>query len=541
MTTDTPSTYSVVISYDFGTTYSGAAYALIHNAATEVYDIQKWPNKGGNFYPKVPSLSVYHKSDPHTLSKWGFAARKVLSNPQTAKENIILSNFKLNLDETLHRGLAENGKSNVSNIADYLKALHTYSLEELKRGFAKNYPETSFCYCLTVPAIWSDYAKQSMRRAAIQAGIIHPSDPEHRLVLISEPEAAALYCERMCDMVNLKENDKIMVCDAGGGTVDLIAFEVINGNTQSGNRLKEIAKGMGKSCGSVFLDINFRALVRAKLGDQFDSLPVSTINSIMDQFIDTIKPEFDGIDDHYLLLPAAVKLDEICEEDVCLDEGALTLKAAELEQKVFQPVIQKILELLEEQYNSIPNRQVSTLFVVGGFGSSHYLLQKIKDSFENRINQILCPPRAALAVVRGAAYFGLNPKIITSRISRRTYGINAGLPFDEGRDPIESRVVRPDGTVRCTSRFLEFVKKGDAIPIDHCIREEMIVYYDTVKTTDIILYSTVNDKTPRYYDEPGVVKVAALSVPIPYMPTVGYGTRLIYKNVLWVDRDQYGS
>lgn len=76
--------------------------------------------------------------------------------------------------------------------------------------------------CITVPAIWSDHAKALMREACTRAGIIQPHDPLDRLTLISEPEAAALYCERKCDISNLKHDDKFMIIDAGGGTVDLI-------------------------------------------------------------------------------------------------------------------------------------------------------------------------------------------------------------------------------------------------------------------------------------------------------------------------------
>lgn len=34
--------YKVVISYDFGTTFSGASYAFTHNTTPEVFDVQKW-------------------------------------------------------------------------------------------------------------------------------------------------------------------------------------------------------------------------------------------------------------------------------------------------------------------------------------------------------------------------------------------------------------------------------------------------------------------------------------------------------------------
>lgn len=34
--------YKVVIAYDFGTTYSGAAYAFTHTSPPEVFDVLKW-------------------------------------------------------------------------------------------------------------------------------------------------------------------------------------------------------------------------------------------------------------------------------------------------------------------------------------------------------------------------------------------------------------------------------------------------------------------------------------------------------------------
>ncbi|KAG2204055.1 hypothetical protein INT47_007049 [Mucor saturninus] len=522
--------YKVVISYDFGTTFSGASYAFTHNqnSNAEVFDVQKWPHKGGNFYPKTPTLSVYKISDPKTLVDWGHGAKKMMLKPQAAKENIILSNFKLNLDESLHKGIAANHRSPVNNIADYLRVLHEYVLEDVTRGFAKNYDPSSFRYCLTVPAMWSDLAKSTMRRAAILAGLVSQDDPQDRLILISEPEAAALYCEKMCEQVNLNKGDRMMICDAGGGTVDLIVFEVLDDRLESNKRLKEVTKGIGESCGSVFLDHNFRTLMEEKLGDQVKRLPAAAMNNLMDQFVDNIKPEFDGLDDQYLNIPVSVNLAELNIDTDCLDEGTMALRADELKEKVFEPVIKRVIALLEKQYNEVHDKNLSCIFLVGGFGSSNYLFQRVHEVFDSRVKQILCPPRAAMAVVRGAVYFGLNPRVITSRVSRRTYGINAGLPFDERLDPASSRVVRPDGSIRCTSRFLVFVKKGDEIPIDHCIRERMFVYYGTIKATDLMLYSTDGDNEPRYFDEEGVHQVAAISVPIPSIPNVATGERIAY-------------
>lgn len=119
--------YKLVIAYDFGTTFSGASYAFTHNTIPEVFDVQKWyikydfysflifftrPHKGGNFYPKTPTISAYKRTEPTKLVNWGHGAKKLMTKPQAAKEHFILTNFKLHLDENLHpRGtLAENKK-----------------------------------------------------------------------------------------------------------------------------------------------------------------------------------------------------------------------------------------------------------------------------------------------------------------------------------------------------------------------------------------------------------------------------------------------
>lgn len=61
-----------------------------------------------------------------------------------------------------------------------------------------------------------------MREAVIQAGLIEHDDPLQRLELISEPEAAAAYCENKYNSWNLTNGNIFMIVDAGGGTVDLI-------------------------------------------------------------------------------------------------------------------------------------------------------------------------------------------------------------------------------------------------------------------------------------------------------------------------------
>lgn len=62
------------------------------------------------------------------------------------------------------------------------------------------------------------------------------------VALIKEPEAAALWTTKKLGIV-LIPGDSFVVCDAGGGTVDLITYEVERTLPQI--HLKELVPGTG--------------------------------------------------------------------------------------------------------------------------------------------------------------------------------------------------------------------------------------------------------------------------------------------------------
>ena len=72
-----------------------------------------------------------------------------------------------------------------------------------------------------------------MREAAISAGLVAASRAndntwKDRLRIITEPEAAAVHCAQLTDLHHLKPSQNFIVCDAGGGTVDLAVYKVSN-------------------------------------------------------------------------------------------------------------------------------------------------------------------------------------------------------------------------------------------------------------------------------------------------------------------------
>ncbi|KAI8341202.1 hypothetical protein BC941DRAFT_493144 [Chlamydoabsidia padenii] len=505
--------YSVIISIDFGTTFSGCSYAL--KESQEICDIVKWPKYTG-FYGKVPTL-LYYKTTTKRLMDWGNGARLLSFKPK--QEGDLIHNFKM--------WLAEENTTNkdtiIKTISDYLAKIHQHVLDELEKRLDPQYTPDQFCYCLTVPAIWSDHAKAMMREAVIKAGIVEPDDPLDRLTLISEPEAAALYCERKCDMSNLKHDDKFMIIDAGGGTVDLIVYEIYQPSPDMPRKLKELTSGYGGVCGSSDIDKNMRNLLLSKFGPGGAAMPTCTLEMIMETFIEYIKPVFLGSDDDQLLdIPASAL--SYLPKGLLNEDYQLVLTAAELVEQVFGPVFTSVSTLIKDQLQQA-NIQVNTAFLVGGFGSSTYLYQTIKDAFQDQIEHFVAPPHAELAIVRGAVYHCLTPDVVTSKVARRTYGVRTRLPFEHGLDPEESAVVTSDGIKRCSTRFDVILRKGQRVKVDSKLRRSFWVTYPKHTEADLYVYDG-DDPIPRQINDAGVKKIADFPIKMPHLPGLAAGKRV---------------
>lgn len=235
-----------------------------------------------------------------------------------------------------------------------------------------------------------------------------------------------------------------------------------------------MTNGHGATCGSGFLDSRMRDYFTRKFS-HIGPINESAMEHIMETFVNIIKPEFDGSEDHFLDLPASMGLGDLTDESIGLDNGSLHLPANELCNEVFEPVVSQVLELIEEQLRQSPI--LEAIFLVGGFGQSNYLFRRVEDAFAERVGMIGVPPRGELAVVRGAVYFGLNPQVVTERISRRTYGVETRMLFQNDIDPPEFSVVGVDGKDYCRQRFSVYVHKGQSVKVDECVSKMFIISY----------------------------------------------------------------
>lgn len=252
------------------------------------------------------------------------------------------------------------GKSEIDVAADYLFKLRQAMRNQLQKtlGEVFNREERNIRYFLTVPAIWNDAGKAATRSAAIQAGFLRDEN-DNRLTLISEPEAAAMFCTKT-GLLNLKMHEAVLIVDCGGGTVDLIAYEV---EEESPFTVAECTAGSGDSCGSTALNRNFSNILRAKirkmkLPDGSKTAGKVYAKCIMD-FENRIKADFRNNGQKW-----AVDVGIEAEfPEAGIEEGYMTFTNEEILQ-CFEPVVNRILELVRNQIIAIQaqNRLLQVCF-----------------------------------------------------------------------------------------------------------------------------------------------------------------------------------
>lgn len=356
--------------------------------------------------------------------------------------------------------LKSYGKTVHDAVADYLSALQAHTMETLNRRFGASFvAKTKVEFVLTVPAVWSDAAKNATLRAAERAGM----GSAHELMLISEPEAAAVYTLKAIQPNHLKIGDNFVVCDAGGGTVDLIAYRI---RGLSPLRVEESVVGTGGLCGSAFLNYRFEDHVRARLGEEryrtMREKKPKTWNMGLKYFEEFVKRNFNDEegDDQEVNVPFPGLPDD---EEAGLESGFMLLKSEQIK-TILDPVIKEVINLVEGQVETIRAKagHVAAIVLVGGFGQSNYMYKKMKAHFgaappppyseqppskvANDIHEpieVMHPMFAWTAVVRGAVIRGLEGSMVVSRRSRWHYGTSYATVFDETKHPVKDRYWSP--------------------------------------------------------------------------------------------------
>jgi molecular chaperone DnaK (HSP70) len=193
----------------------------------DIFVVKDWPSRHTKIGTKEKVPSELGLKD---RSQWGSLiapnvqrhmwTKLLLDDPKAGEVDKIMK--ELSLD-------ADGGPSNkpVDIIAEYLAHIKAHLIKNLDIQYGKGLWRTlPITLVVTVPAVWSDAAKNATLQAVKQAGFNSTELPQlKRTVLTTEPEAAAIYTiQSLRGGVQDEQfavSDGFIVCDMGGGTVDL--------------------------------------------------------------------------------------------------------------------------------------------------------------------------------------------------------------------------------------------------------------------------------------------------------------------------------
>ena len=458
---------------------------------------------------------------------------EILDDEETA---LLFQTYKMHLLHLDSNAVSVDGREMplMTIIAETLRFISEKALHKLSEQVGK-VVKTKIKWVLTVPALWSEEHKQFMRRACVEAGIIDNLN-DTNLLLCLEPEGASISVREDAEEAVRQQMDSGsvgMVLDCGGGTVDITIHKLLCEPHEKFLCEELLPSSGGCEWGSKFVDLYFEEFLKEFFGEElFESYKRNAVGrlDILKHF-EMLKRKFcPGVDERSRLQLSYIgedlctkKLTELVKEYNSTHPSEFALKQrgtsslelpSALMGSFFQPLFENIKSKVEQLLSQVEEKgeQLKFIFLVGGFSESPYLKSEIKKRFENKDLQILMPRRPQVSVVRGACLFGLDPHSISSRIAKKTYGINTLTTFDPEKHP-ETKRVTIEGEDFCEDVFDAFVKAGDSIGADEMHHKTYCPVRSRQTVMRIIFYCS-DSRDADFVDEEGVEQLGELTIDI---------------------------
>ncbi|XP_071143360.1 heat shock 70 kDa protein 12A-like [Mytilus edulis] len=473
-----------VVAIDIGSSGCGYAFSADYTFCNNPCDVStyRWFAEVGKFTSLKTPAAILFDSKQEFVSFGYNAQEKYITILESSDKNnwYYIEGFKMALYSAVESGedirddfsikemsgKAVSAKTVFSSAIKYFYDHFLTEVQENNLGFQRE----KIHWIISVPAIWTDSCKQFMRESAIMAGI-----PGKQFSLVYEPEAASIYARFLqINKVDAGQNQtilktfqpgtKLLVVDAGGGTVDISAQQVLDGND-----LKIIHKVRGGDYGGNTVNMAFRQMLfrlfsgpsLLKFKKEYPIDYMEMMRSFERTKIRPIKP-----DDKTVSTMIAAPLLEISEEDSECNiheiinssqyAGELRVKRDKLLinltlfKEFFEHSLNELVIDMQEVLEHKRCADVSAVMLVGGFAECELLRKTVTQTFPQK--EVFVPHEGGLSVLRGAVIYGHTPQIVSSRICNYTYGIAVSKPFKADVMPMD-KCYEHDGELWCRDMF----------------------------------------------------------------------------------------
>ncbi|KEF59826.1 uncharacterized protein A1O9_04674 [Exophiala aquamarina CBS 119918] len=418
---------SIIVAVDIGTTFSGVAWAQTAQPNQQITIVQ-WPNTEGSLEGQTSEKAPTELCFSDGTVRWGF---------QIPEDEQRYQWFKLGLDPEHEKAVsylsvhypdpkalppAYGGANSPVLLATMcLRCLREHTLHVLKLKLGEGVVNsTPLRFIITVPAICDDAAKARAQRCGVDAGM------GNDIRIILEPKDAVVFALSSMDHHIPSPGDSFVLCDAGGGMVDLISYSIVE--LQPLLKVREAVPGSGHACGSTFLNCIFGRVLEEDISDA-EGYDDDTIDEALRDFETSVKRKFRGEEESVMIRVRGL----VDRPEKGIKRGRLTVSRGKMK-SLFEPVIYSIITLATSQLKQ--TKQAKAVILVGGLGQSSYLRAYIIEVVGNKI-EVIQPVEGWTAVVKGALIKGLSETVpdspgpcVAIRVSRKSYGVRGDQIFN---------------------------------------------------------------------------------------------------------------
>ena len=412
-------------------------------------------------------------------------------------------------------------KQPVDIIADFLSHVKDHFINTLDEEYRREVWSTlPITLVVTVPAVWSDVAKDRTLQAVRQAGFNKVCFPSLNCTLLAtEPEAAAVYTintlRGTTQDQRLAVDDGFIICDMGGGTVDLISYRVAEIQPTV---VEEATVGTGHEYGGSFIDCAFLEWLERRIGEthflkiagcRSEDIPRTSLTPKLGRMVQDFtleaKTRFSGNETNFLRLPAPLNA---IEEDTTrgISDGKILVTPEDIIEMFKFPIEQTsaLIDVQIREARKASKVNLKYVFLVGGFSESPYVYSRIKEFVEAKGLKTIRPAYAWSAVVRGAAAKALKGDgrpPIRNRKCRRHYGTACCKFFIGGiHREAGSYVCLYTGFKMADKQISWHLKKGQDLSTSKLPHASLSMHAkfwpQNERTVEISLWATDMDKAP---------------------------------------------
>ncbi|VDI77973.1 Hypothetical predicted protein [Mytilus galloprovincialis] len=431
--------YKYVVAIDVGTTSSAYAYAKKEDIDFDKNQVNVTCNQawgvGKHNYMKIKTPTSVLLDENGELDSFGYKAE--YNYDKRVKDGVndfyFFRNFRMALyknNPTSQMVIFDvNGRRMMVQTV-FSKTISAF-MKEFKESITNsgnNISSEEVRWVLTVPAIWSEAAKQFMKICAYLAGI-----PDNQLIIALESEAASIYCQYVQkrdiddNAISVsKKGTQYMVVDLGGGKVDIAVNETLGNGF-----LREIHRPTGEDCGGNLINQSLVQELSQIVGNSFlkdvkRSYPKECFDIQRDfeaamKCVDPFEENKISLRLPYVFLniirqeinqeqmKQILHLGPHCEK-IIIENDWVYISSNLIRERLLQPIAEKIYKLIMNILFKIKNPRLTKILLVGGFADSKCIQEAVRKGFPS--NKIIVPHEADLCIIKGAVILGHSPDLI---------------------------------------------------------------------------------------------------------------------------------